>query len=57
MKYSIGKNNKGIKQFITHESLEILNNTRDKGKFTNQQWAKIRKLIKRELNNAIHQPR
>ena len=50
MKYSIGKNNKGIKQFITHESLEILNITRDKGKFSNQQWAKIRKLMKRELN-------
>jgi hypothetical protein len=53
MKYNIGKNNQGIKQFITHESLEILNNTRDKGKFSRQQWAKIRKLMKRELNNAL----
>jgi len=50
MKHKIGKNNLGEIQFITTEQLKEVADTYDKGKFTNQQWAKIRKLIKRELN-------
>lgn len=52
MKYSIGKNNQGVKTFITHEDLVAISTdlAGSKGKFNNQQWAKIRKLIKKEVN-------
>ena len=50
MKHKIGKNNLGTIEFITTERLKELADTYDKGKYTNQQWAKIRKLMKRELN-------
>lgn len=50
MKHKIGKDNLGNIQFVTTEQLKELADTYDKGKYTNQQWAKIRKLIKKELN-------
>ena len=50
MKYYIGKNNKGVKEYINDLELEEIyrfpRNFNDK--FTNQQWAKIRKMIKKE---------
>jgi hypothetical protein len=51
MKYSIGKSAQGTKEFITHEDLVAISKDiiGSKGKFNNQQWAKIRKLIKKEL--------
>lgn len=51
MKYSIGKNNQGVKTYITHEDLVAIskNIAGSKGKFNNQQWGKIRKLIKKEV--------
>lgn len=51
MKYSVGKNNRGVKTYITHEDLVAIseNIVGSKGKFNNQQWAKIRKLMKKEL--------
>lgn len=51
MKYNIGKNLKGIKEFITHERLVEVSGNKPfyKEKFSNQQWAKVRKLIKKEV--------
>jgi len=50
MKYYIGKNNKGIKEYLDDLQLqEIYRFPRNfNDKFTNQQWAKIRKMIKKE---------
>lgn len=50
MVYSIGKDNKGNKAFITTELLVDAksNPSAAKAKYNNQQWAKIRKLIKKE---------
>lgn len=50
MKHKIGKNNLGTIEYLTTEQLKEVADTYNKGKFTNQQWAKIRKLIKKELN-------
>lgn len=51
MKYPIGKSNQGMKTFITHDDLVAISKDPrgSKGKFNNQQWAKIRKLIKKEV--------
>lgn len=51
MKYPIGKSTQGMKTFITHEDLVAISKDQagSKGKFNNQQWAKIRKLMKKEL--------
>jgi len=49
MNQKIGKNNLGEIQFISTEKLKEVADTYDKGKYTSQQWAKIRKLIKKEL--------
>ena len=50
MVYSIGKDNKGTKTFITTDGLidAKSNPSGAKSKYSNQQWAKIRKLIKKE---------
>ena len=48
-KHKIGKNRLGEIQYITTAQLKELADIYDKGKYTNQQWAKIRKLIKKEL--------
>jgi hypothetical protein len=50
IKHKIGKNRLGTIEYLTTEQLKEVADTYDKGKFTNQQWAKIRKLIKKELN-------
>ena len=51
MKFNIGKNLRGVKEYLTYERLvEISGNMPFyKEKFSNQQWAKIRKLIKKEV--------
>lgn len=51
MKYPIGKSLQGSKEFITHEELVVISKdiAGSKSKFNNQQWAKIRKLIKKEV--------
>jgi hypothetical protein len=50
MVYSIGKDSKGTKTFITTDGLidAKSNPSGAKAKYNNQQWAKIRKLIKKE---------
>ena len=48
-KHKIGKNSLGTIEYITKAELKKLADNHDKGKYTNQQWAKIRKLIKKEL--------
>ena len=50
MKYYIGKNKQGIKEYLDDLQLqEIYRFPRNfSDKFTNQQWAKIRKMIKKE---------
>lgn len=50
MVYSIGKDNRGNKTFITTELLADAKASpaTAKAKYNNQQWAKIRKLIKKE---------
>lgn len=50
MVYNIGKDNRGNKTFITSEGLADakLDPATAKSKYNNQQWAKIRKLIKKE---------
>jgi len=50
IKHKIGKNRLGTIEYLTVEQLKEVADTYNKGKFTNQQWAKIRKLIKKELN-------
>ena len=54
--FYIGKNNKGVKEYITRQYLrDIYEYPRNyKDKFSNQQWAKIRKHIKKEVISAIH---
>jgi hypothetical protein len=51
MKYYIGKNNRGVKEYLDDLQLqEIYRFPRNfNDKFTNQQWAKIRKMIKKEF--------
>ena len=51
MKYYIGKNKQGIKEYLDDLQLqEIYRFPRNfSDKFTNQQWAKIRKMIKKEF--------
>ena len=49
IKHKIGKNRLSTIEYITTERLKEVADTYDKGKYTNQQWAKIRKLIKKEL--------
>ena len=51
MKYYIGKNNRGVKEYLDDLQLQdIYRFPRSfNEKFTNQQWAKIRKLIKKEF--------
>ena len=50
MKYYVGKNSRGVKEYINELELEqIYRFPRDfNDKFTPQQWAKIRKMIKKE---------
>jgi len=54
IQHFIGENRLGVKEYITHQYLrdiyEYPKNYKDK--FTNQQWAKIRKLIKKEFSSA-----
>ena len=55
IKHRIGKNNLGVLEYLSAEELEEVYRfpRRFAGKFTNQQWAKIRKLIKKEFINGI----
>ena len=48
-KLKIGKNLKGIPQYITMEDLKEISKNMEtkKSTFSNQQWAKIRKLVKK----------
>jgi hypothetical protein len=50
MIYNIGKDRQGRKTFITTDDLADakVNTAVAKSKYNNQQWAKIRKLIKKE---------
>jgi hypothetical protein len=55
IKHRIGKNRLGVLEYLSAEELEEVYRfpRRFEGKFTNQQWAKIRKLIKKEFINGI----
>lgn len=52
IKFKIGRDNDGVITFLTHEDLVTISKdkTSFKSKYNNQQWAKIRKLIKKEVN-------
>jgi len=49
LKFKIGKDNQGVTLFITEEELEHIRKTgySMRSQYTNQQWAKIRKLLKK----------
>lgn len=50
LKYRVGKDYQGVVLFITQEELEDLHRIGYAGRsqFTSQQWAKIRKILKKE---------
>lgn len=49
LKYKIGKDNQGVSHYITEEELADLHKIGYAGRsqYTNQQWAKIRKILKK----------
>lgn len=49
LKYRVGKDNQGVVLYLTEQELEDLHRIGYAGRsqYTNQQWAKIRKILKK----------